>query len=33
MQYRELFAWFVIPGVLLLLAEVVLANTIWRRVP
>jgi Ca-activated chloride channel family protein len=33
MQYRELFAWFVIPGVLLLLAEVVLGNTIWRRVP
>jgi Ca-activated chloride channel family protein len=29
----ELFHWFAVPGALLLLLEVLLANTIWRRLP
>ena len=29
----EMFAWFVLPGLALLLAELVLANTIWRKLP
>jgi Ca-activated chloride channel family protein len=32
-QYRELFAWFVVPGFGLLMLEVLLANTIFRRLP
>lgn len=32
-QYAELFPWFVIPGLGLLLLEVLLAHTIWRRLP
>jgi Ca-activated chloride channel family protein len=32
-QYRELFPWFVVPGLLLLLAEFALAQTLWRRIP
>ncbi len=31
--YRELFPWFVLPGVALLLLEVILANTVWRTLP
>lgn len=31
--YRELFPWFVLAGVTLLLLEVILANTVWRRLP
>lgn len=33
MEYDELFAIFLIPGLLLLLAEVVLANTRFRKIP
>jgi Ca-activated chloride channel family protein len=32
-EYRELFSWFVIAGLGLLLAEVLLANTWLRRIP
>lgn len=32
-QREELFAWFAASGLLLLLVEAVLANTIWRRLP
>jgi Ca-activated chloride channel family protein len=32
-QVRELFAWFLIPGLLLLGAEIVLSNTWLRRLP
>jgi Ca-activated chloride channel family protein len=31
--WRELFLWFVIPGLALLLAEQILAHTRWRRLP
>jgi len=31
--WRELFPWFAIPGLMLLLSEQVLANTRWRRLP
>ena len=30
---EELFHWLAVPGLLLLLLEVLLANTIWRRLP
>jgi Ca-activated chloride channel homolog len=30
---EELFRWFAVPGLLLLLVEVALAHTIWRRLP
>ncbi len=32
-QVQELFKWVVIPGLLLLAAEVLLGNTIWRKLP
>ncbi len=32
-QIQELFPWVVIPGALLLLAEIVLGQTLWRRLP
>ncbi|HAV62197.1 MAG TPA: hypothetical protein DCY13_07505 [Verrucomicrobiales bacterium] len=32
-QYAELFPWFVLPGLGLLLLEILLAHTIWRRLP
>jgi len=32
-DYRELFPWFVLPGLALLLLEIILANTVWRRLP
>jgi Ca-activated chloride channel homolog len=32
-QREERFWWFAGPGLLLLLAEVLLANTVWRRLP
>jgi Ca-activated chloride channel homolog len=32
-RYRELFPWFVLPGLALLLFEVILANTVWRKLP
>ena len=32
-QHRELFAWVITPGLGLLLLELLLKNTIWRRLP
>jgi Ca-activated chloride channel homolog len=32
-QYRELFPWFILPGLSLLLLELILSNTVWRRLP
>lgn len=32
-QYKDLFPWFVLAGVVLLAAETVLGQTIWRRLP
>lgn len=32
-QVKELFAWAVIPGLALLVAEILLANTVWRKLP
>ncbi len=31
--YTELMAWFVSPGIALLLLELILGNTVWRRLP
>jgi Ca-activated chloride channel family protein len=33
LEYTELFPWFVLPGLTLLLLEILLAHTIWRRLP
>ncbi|HRZ86983.1 MAG TPA: VWA domain-containing protein [bacterium] len=33
MEYRELFHLFLIPGLVLLVLEIVLANTVYRRLP
>jgi Ca-activated chloride channel homolog len=32
-RYRELFKWFVLAGMSLLILEVILGNTVWRRLP
>ena len=32
-QYQELYGWFTLAGVLFLLAEILLGNTIYRRIP
>lgn len=32
-RYRELFDWFVMAGLSLLLLEIILANTVWRKLP
>lgn len=32
-RYRELFPWFVLPGMALLLLELILAHTVWRKLP
>ncbi|RME96499.1 MAG: VWA domain-containing protein [Verrucomicrobia bacterium] len=32
-RYRELFHWAVLPAMVLLLIEVILNNTLWRRLP
>jgi len=32
-RYRELFHWVLLPGVVLLLLEIILGNTVWRRLP
>ncbi len=32
-RYRELFQWPVLGGLVILLLEVILANTVWRRLP
>jgi Ca-activated chloride channel family protein len=31
--YAELFPWFVLPGWVLLMLEIILNNTVWRRLP
>jgi len=32
-RYRELFPWFILAGTLILLLEIILSNTVWRRLP
>ncbi len=32
-RYRELFPWVVLSGVVLLLMEIILSHTVWRRLP
>jgi Ca-activated chloride channel family protein len=32
-RYRELFPWVVLPGLVLLLLEIILSNTVWRKLP
>ncbi len=32
-QYRDLFQWFLIPGVACLLLHILLSQTVWRRLP
>lgn len=32
-QIKELFHWVIVPGLLLLLLEALLGNTVWRRLP
>jgi Ca-activated chloride channel family protein len=32
-QVKELFPWAVVPGLALLLAEILLGNTVWRKLP
>ena len=32
-QWQEMFGWFLVPGLLLLCASVVLEQTLWRRLP
>ena len=32
-QFQELFVWVVLPGMFLLLLEVILSHTIWRKLP
>ena len=32
-RYRELYHWFVLGGLSVLLLEMILANTVWRRLP
>jgi len=32
-QYRDIFHWVVLPGMFVLLLEVILGHTVWRRLP
>jgi hypothetical protein len=32
-NYRELFPWLVLPGLALILLQLILANTVWRTLP
>lgn len=32
-HYRELFPWLLLPSLFLLLLEIILGNTVWRRLP
>ncbi|HTG45869.1 MAG TPA: VWA domain-containing protein, partial [Verrucomicrobiae bacterium] len=32
-RYRELYPWFVLGGLVLLLFEIILGNTVWRKLP
>ncbi|MBM3823761.1 MAG: VWA domain-containing protein [Verrucomicrobia bacterium] len=33
LRYEELYPWFVLPGLALLLLEMILAHSVWRRLP
>jgi Ca-activated chloride channel family protein len=32
-RYDEIFAWAAVPGLFLLILELVLGNTVWRKLP
>jgi len=32
-QYRELFMWLALPGLVILLLEIILSHTVWRKLP
>jgi Ca-activated chloride channel homolog len=32
-RYKEFFPWFVLPGLVLLLLEIILSHTVWRKLP
>lgn len=32
-RYRELYPWFILSGLLVLLLEIILGNTVWRKLP
>jgi Ca-activated chloride channel family protein len=32
-RYKELFPWVVLPGLVLLLLEIILSHTVWRKLP
>jgi Ca-activated chloride channel family protein len=32
-QYKEIYSWLVIPGMFIFLLEIILSNTIWRKLP
>jgi Ca-activated chloride channel family protein len=32
-RYREVFGWFALPGLVILLLEIALAHTVWRKLP
>lgn len=32
-RYQEVFGWFAVPGFVLLLMEIILSQTVWRRLP
>ncbi|MBL9134478.1 MAG: VWA domain-containing protein [Verrucomicrobiales bacterium] len=32
-RYQEVFAWFAVPGLVLLLLEIILGHTVWRKLP
>jgi Ca-activated chloride channel family protein len=32
-RYRELYPWFVLAGLVIVLLEMILSNTVWRRLP
>jgi len=32
-RYRELYAWLILAGIVLLLFEIILGNTVWRKLP
>ena len=32
-RYREMFVWFALPGLVILLLEIILSHTVWRKLP
>lgn len=32
-QFQEVYGWFAVPALVLLLLELVLAHTVWRKLP